>query len=633
MFRSKSLKKYISIAQKNQSTAQDDIFMKPDSTKVVGMRHGSYDKLNDKGYVPEETMIYNGDIILGKVSPIANVTDTSKQFKDSSEVYKSHAPAVIDKVYPDIHNQDGYEIRKVVIRSERTPMIGDKMCCYSEDHDVLTTEGWIPVNKITLEHKVATLIDGKHVEYQKPKRIYDYDCDDDVYIVESNQVSLRVTKNHRMYVKSRSGGFKVETAEDIYGKRRKYLKNAEDYIPENSINTFTLPATDKLPKKELDLDAWLIFFGIWMAEGCADKTRCVQFAANKQRVKDKLDRVCEILGFKINKNRDHKLDDDFHKWSIRDKQLTEYMIPFSVGSVNKQLPEWVWQLNKEQCRILIKGMMLGDGHTMANGTRRYDTSSTKLADQFQRLCLHAGYSTNKRMKCDTGYSTTIKSGHRAGTVVTATVPAWRLTIIESQNEPLVNKNLPDIQLDRFEKYTGKVYCCEMDNKDGIIYVRRDGMPVWCGQSRMGQKGTIGILLPSIDMPFNKHGTRPDIILNPNAIPSRQTVGQLLESLVGKVAALDCREGDGTPFENIDMSYVEKRLEELGFDSHGYEELYNGMTGEKLKFKIFMGVNYYQRLKHMVQDKLHGRARGPRTLLTRQPPEGEVSPLSICKRGG
>ena len=83
MFRSKSLKKYISVAQKNQSTAQDDIFMKPDSSKVVGMRHGSYDKLNDKGYVPEETTIYMGDIILGKVSPIANVTDTSKQFKDT----------------------------------------------------------------------------------------------------------------------------------------------------------------------------------------------------------------------------------------------------------------------------------------------------------------------------------------------------------------------------------------------------------------------------------------------------------------------------------------------------------------------------------------------------------------------
>jgi len=137
-----------------------------------------------------------------------------------------------------------------------------------------------------------------------------------------------------------------------------------------------------------------------------------------------------------------------------------------------------------------------------------------------------------------------------------------------------------------------------------------------------QKGTCGILMPAIDMPFNKHGIRPDIILNPNAIPSRQTIGQLLESLIGKVAALDVFEGDGTPFENFDISQVEKRLEELGYDPKGYEELYNGMTGEKLKMKIYFGPTYYQRLKHMVQDKLHGRARGPRTLLTRQPPEGD-----------
>ena len=268
MLRSKSIKKNISIAQKNQSTAQDDIFMKPDSTKVVGMRMGSYDKLNDKGYIPEETVIQNGDIILGKVTPIHDVGDSNKQFKDSSEVYKSHAPGVIDRVYTGIQNQDGYEIRKVVTRSERTPMIGDKFC-----------------------------------------------------------------------------------------------------------------------------------------------------------------------------------------------------------------------------------------------------------------------------------------------------------------------------------------------------------------SRYGQKGTCGILMPSIDMPFTKHGIRPDIILNPNAIPSRQTIGQLLESLVGKVAALDVMEGDGTPFEDFDIEKVEKRLEALGYDPKGYEEMYNGMTGEKLKMKIYFGPTYYQRLKHMVQDKLHGRARGPRTLLTRQPPEG------------
>lgn len=128
LFRSMNLKKHISSIQKNQSTSQDDIFMKPDPTKVTGMRHGSYDKLNDRGFVPEETKIENGDIIIGKVSPIQPVGNSNKTFKDNSEIYRSHAPAVIDKVYTNIYNSDGYEMRKVRTRSERVPRTGDKFC-------------------------------------------------------------------------------------------------------------------------------------------------------------------------------------------------------------------------------------------------------------------------------------------------------------------------------------------------------------------------------------------------------------------------------------------------------------------------------------------------------------------------
>jgi len=126
MFRSMSLKKYITSIQKNQSTSQDDVFMKPDATKVIGMKENSYDKLNDKGYVPEEIIINNGDIILAKVTPIQDVTGSNKQFKDSSEIYKGHASGVIDRVYIGIQNQDGYETRKMLVRSEREPHIGDK---------------------------------------------------------------------------------------------------------------------------------------------------------------------------------------------------------------------------------------------------------------------------------------------------------------------------------------------------------------------------------------------------------------------------------------------------------------------------------------------------------------------------
>ena len=126
LFRSTSVKKYQTTLQKNQSTSQDDIFIKPDRSQVTGMRYGSYDKLNEKGYAPEETPLDNGDILIGKVSPIQPVGNSSKVFKDSSEYYKSHVPGVVDRVWTEIYNNEGYEMRKVRVRSERVPMIGDK---------------------------------------------------------------------------------------------------------------------------------------------------------------------------------------------------------------------------------------------------------------------------------------------------------------------------------------------------------------------------------------------------------------------------------------------------------------------------------------------------------------------------
>jgi len=621
MFRSKSIKRYQTSAQKNQSTAEDDIFMKPDINKVVGMRHGSYDKLNDKGYVPEETVIVNGDIIIGKVTPINNPDDPSKKFKDSSEIYKAHASAVIDKVYTGIYNQDGYETRKVVVRSERTPMVGDKFCCFCPQHDILTTDGWVNVTEVTLKHKVACLMDGKRLEYHNPKKIMDYDFDGNMYVVKSNQVDLKVTPNHRMYVSNRdSYKFGIELAEDILNKQRRYKKSCEEIkVDDDEYDGYILRTfKGKYPKRVLPLESWLTFFGIWIAEGCVIKRGYVCFATHKPRVKEALEKVCDELQLKLYKCKDKKHDIELNKWYVIDLQLGRTIQKYSVGAINKYLPPWVWQLNREQCKILLEGMVLGDGHTMKNGTRRYDTSSKQLAEDFQRLCLHAGYSANDTVRYKAGHIAIDKNGKE----FKANTDAHRLTVIETQNFPLVNKDKKKNIFDKLEYYKGKVYCCEVPG-EGVIYVRRNGVSVWCGQSRFGQKGTGGLILPAIDMPYNKNGIRPDIILNPNAIPSRQTIGQLLETVIGKVSALEFVEGDGTPFEDLNMELIETKLKEHGYDSHGYEELYNGMTGEKIKVKIFFGPTYYQRLKHMVQDKLHSRPRGPRTLLTRQPPEGRI----------
>lgn len=141
-------------------------------------------------------------------------------------------------------------------------------------------------------------------------------------------------------------------------------------------------------------------------------------------------------------------------------------------------------------------------------------------------------------------------------------------------------------------------------------------------SRHGQKGTVGITYRQEDLPFTQEGITPDIIVNPHAIPSRMTIGQLIECLLGKVSAITGSEGDATPFDSSVRRFSTK-LHELGYQHRGNEVMYNGHTGKPLDAQIFIGPTYYQRLKHMVDDKIHSRSRGPVQGLTRQPLEGRA----------
>ncbi|CAN8106334.1 unnamed protein product [Discula destructiva] len=167
------------------------------------------------------------------------------------------------------------------------------------------------------------------------------------------------------------------------------------------------------------------------------------------------------------------------------------------------------------------------------------------------------------------------------------------------------------------------------NQDGLRYVKVRVRTTKIPQigdkfaSRHGQKGTIGVTYRQEDMPFTAEGVTPDIIINPHAIPSRMTIAHLIECLMSKLATLKGMEGDATPFTEVTVDSISNLLREHGYQSRGFEVMYHGHTGRKLRAQVFFGPTYYQRLRHMVDDKIHARARGPVQIMTRQPVEGRA----------
>ena len=551
LLRASYFTKYHDIIQKNPSTSRDDIFTKPDPNQTMGIQYGNYDKLNDKGYIEEETRVDPGDFIIGKVSQIQpDKNNSNKIYKDSSTKYKSGVAGVIDKVYTGVYNTDNFEMYNVKVRSERIPRVGDKLCMLG-DHEVLTNKGWVKFDELHQRYhnkedfKIATLHEGQYIKYDKPIDVYEWEYEGDMYKLTSQQAEFCVTMDHEMLAKKRNlNKFKLIKAKDLISKRYNLKKNGIIDIPD--VETINING------KIFKMNDLLHFLGIFITNGYLLENNIYITNIKTTYMYNKMD-------------LDHDICDS--EYIIKSTKLYKWLEDY-----NRNIPDFVFELNSRQAKILLSSLLL------FSKTQEFYTMSNKLANDVMKLAIHAGWSA------------TIKQDEKLC-----------VSINKYKNEPHINNNTR--QHEEIVYHKGKVYCLEVPSH--IFMIRYNNKNVWTGNcSRHAQKGSVGISLPTEDMPFTKDGIQPDIIINPCAIPSRMTIGQLFECVLGKASALSGHFSDATPFENVDIEEAKKVLKQHGFEEHGNETLYCGFTGKKMEAQIFIGPTYYFRLKHMVLDKIH-----------------------------
>uniref|UniRef100_A0A6C0JBE8 DNA-directed RNA polymerase n=1 Tax=viral metagenome TaxID=1070528 RepID=A0A6C0JBE8_9ZZZZ len=358
-------------------------------------------------------------------------------------------------------------IIRVTVVEFLIPAIGDKFCL-TDDHQVLTSNGWKGIADVTLDDEVCCMdASDETIVYEKPSEVVSFECENEtLYEIDTQYISLMTTMNHRMFVKtnSKNSVYRFVDAQNCLHKRLKYKKNAKGGL-----------------KHTIDLDDikyndfFLQFLGIFMSEGwCCGG--CIIISSCKDRIKKQLLVIERKLNWNFNKSTDHK-------WYVCKKrgpnnEVIDFFKNLSIGAINKSLPNYVFKLCKKKCIILLNALISGDGH-ISHGCHRYSTSSTKLKDDMQTLALHCGFSSNASIFKKKGTEYSIKSNiNNRISVGTINADSWYISILKRIKEPLVNSY--KIQDKLIENFSGKVYC--LTTKTGLFYVRRHGKTVWSGNS-------------------------------------------------------------------------------------------------------------------------------------------------------
>ena len=571
------------------------------------------DSIDANGIVKPGTQVTEGDpLILGAVAkaPARNRVHKrgSRSFGDSSVTWDHHSPGVVTDV---VDTDKGIT---VVVKSTNEMKVGDKLsgrygdkgvvACYDDQTQLLTSSGWRSFAELTDADLVASKC-GDHWQLAKPRKIVVEDYDGELCCCEHERLSYAVTPNHRMscrteHYRGKTAEYKVREAADVQGKRV-YHRAAIPFHGGVNLDAVVLEQTSfnngKLAKNTVAAATFCRFLGWWLSEGNlatwssplvgASQTQVTSYKVQISQSRDVNPLKCREIEDVLN-----DMGVGWHysgcQYTFSNKAVWSYLSG-QGGCTTKHVPREILEnASQYQLEALLQSLLAGDGSVRGDKglSNHFTTTSSQLADDVQEIAARLGLATVARS---------------AGTSATGNHDRLVVTVFFARPEvgsgSQASKNPYSMRA-----YRGKVYCVDVGG-EGIILVRRNGKPFWCGNS----------IVPDDRMPHDRDGKPFELLLNPNGIISRTNPSQYVEAALGKIAAVTGKPYRVPDFESEEdlVAFAQKELQKHGLTD--VEEVIDPTTGKLLRDADgntpMAGHRFVMKLHHTAEDKGSGRGTG------------------------
>ena len=604
-------------------------------------------KLDENGIVKKGETVMPGDVImtvLKKNEPSPEQVMLKGIHKALARPYKN-VSVVWDHDYPGTVTDVAVNGNELVtyITTEEPLDVADKLC-FAPDHEILTKTGWKPVAEVVPGDLVASLSPTGEIEYLHPAAVTSYSGTHRMYSLETTQVSMLVTEEHKLFAALRprhNKQYDLLPAREMAGKNYR-LSMVGDWRGGVPLVDFKLPdvqvaagqggvATRTIIGKLLPASLFLPLLAAYLSDGnqlYIPSSGSYGIEITKPREPNRTKLLSLLTEHDI-----HYTTCANGKIRIHSKNLWEYFKQFGHAH-EKYVPEWVFELPKDQQELFLQWCLWGDGHVGKTGIT-FTTVSPALANAVQRISFHTGRAARIAITAPT---TAFLFGK-----VCECRERFDVFIYQSKFYPEINHGHAKQQggqLEQWVTYVGDVFCVTLPYNH-VLYTRRNGKCHWSGNSnRHGGKGVVGTVVPTEEMPKNAAGEPIDIMVSPMGVPGRINLGQVLETLLGKVAhqngttfAVDNFQTDGTKKiayvdghyrsvktdEGVKKVWVKPHMRTLGYQEvvkevlkankvDDTEELFDPQTGKSFG-KVLTGYQYFIKLTHQVDKKIAARSHG------------------------